>query len=35
VATEATLKLAVDRLALVRREITQVIAGPDDVVMAS
>jgi MoxR-like ATPase len=32
VATEATLKLAVDRLSLVRREIAKVIVGQDDVV---
>ena len=31
-ATEATLKLAVDRLALVRREIAKIIVGQDDVV---
>jgi MoxR-like ATPase len=32
VATEATLKLAVDRLVLVRREIAKIIVGQDDVV---
>jgi MoxR-like ATPase len=32
VATEATLKLAVDRLTLVRREIAKIIVGQDDVV---
>src|SRR5580700_7901908 len=32
VATEATLKSAVDRLALVRREIAKIIVGQDDVV---
>jgi MoxR-like ATPase len=32
VATEATLKQAVDRLALVRREIAKIIVGQDDVV---
>jgi MoxR-like ATPase len=32
VATEATLQIAVDRLALVRREIAKIIVGQDDVV---
>jgi len=32
VATEATLKLAVDRLTLVRQEIAKIIVGQDDVV---
>jgi MoxR-like ATPase len=32
VATEATLKLAVDRLTLVRREIAKIIVGQEDVV---